>query len=144
MLDATETVVREELRLASDGNGNRCIVKGSRVIATETDSDYARTCRFAFGAAPLAGKRIAWIGGGLCLGPRLFVMLGVDQQVVFEIEPSLAQFAIEYAEFIPGDWRVTLTGTFDVILYDIGDTVPYEELTKHLNPGGVILPMETP
>ena len=119
--------------------GYRIAFNESGSIASEERSDHEFLITCALAVAPIAGKSIAWIGGGFCIGPRLFVGA---KSTVYEIEPDLREFCPEGVEFIPGDDRDTLTGTYDVIVYDLGGDVPRETLLKHLKPGGVILPKE--
>jgi len=106
-------------------------------IAAEEPSEYAFLIACALNCAPIKGKTIAWIGGGFCIGPRLFV--GAKSSV-YEIESDLREFCPDGVEFIHGDYRDALTGKYDVIVYHLGGEVPREFLSKHLNDGGVILP----
>jgi hypothetical protein len=122
-------------------SGYSQILSRDGLIAADDQECYAQSTRFALSAAPLNGKLIAWIGGGLCIGPRLFA-LAECEQVVYEIEPLLAEFCPKGVKFIPGDWRDTISGTYDVIVYDLGGEVPRETLANFLAPGGVILPKE--
>jgi hypothetical protein len=138
VLDSRNVTVREELRV-EQCEGYERAWRGSSLLADDSNDTYARVARFAIAAAPLKGKYVAWIGGGLCVGPRLFSIADCTQ-TVHEIEPALAEFCPTGVTFIPGDWRDTITGKFDVIVFDIADEVPRTELAKFLNPGGVILP----
>ena len=110
-------------------------------VHSDNDDFVARVARFALSASPIEGKSVAWIGGGLCIGPRLFAIASC-KQTVYEIEPALAEFCPEDVKFVPGDWKDTINGSYDVIVYDLGGDVPREVLAKHLNPGGVILPKD--
>jgi len=118
--------------------GNRSYLINGAAVATEGDDQTAKMARFVMEMSLPAS--IAWIGGGFCIGPRLVVALCGADQIVYEIEPALAEFCPKGATFIPGDYRTTLTGKYDVIVYDLGGEVP--DLTAHLNPGGMILPKE--
>ena len=118
-------------------NSFRIAFNESGGIAAEEPSEYAFLVACALDCAPINGKSIAWIGGGFHVGPRLFVGA---KSTVYEIEPDFREFCPEGVEFIPGDWRDTITGTYDVIVYDLGGDVPRETLMRHLKPGGVILP----
>ena len=51
-------------------------------------------------------------------------------------------FRLLSVKFIPGDWRDTISGHYDVIVYDLGGDIPRDILAKHLNKGGIILPNE--
>lgn len=113
---------------------------GLNFVGEDTET-YARAARFAIDAAPFTLKTVAWIGGGMCVGPRLFTVTRCTQ-TVYEIEPSFAEFCPVGITFVPGDWRVTLTGRFDIIVFDLGGPVPYGDLTPFLNIGGIILPEE--
>ena len=109
------------------------------VIAAEDVAQLAFLARCQLAASPLRGKSVAWIGGGTCLGPRLFQECGCIQ-TVYEIEPALAEFCPHAVSFVLGDWRKTLAGKYDLIVYDLGEKVPRNDLTAHLKPGGVIFP----
>lgn len=135
----SETVTAERPTLWLDGD---MVITDDRGCIAAADQDcYARAARFALDAAPFAGKSVAWIGGGLCIGPRLFA-IGDCGQAVYEIEPALEEFCPKGVTFIPGDWRDTISGRFDVVIFDLGGEVPREELAKFLTPSGCILPRE--
>jgi len=138
VLDSRAVSVREDLTVGGEP-GNRFIHKGSVYLCGESPDEKARAYDFLVSAPPLEGKSVAWIGGGMCVGPTLFAAVGC-KQTIYEIEPALVEFCPEEALFVPGDWRMGLAGTFDVIVFNVGGEVPREELRKHLNPGGVILP----
>ena len=108
-------------------------------VHSDNDDSVARVTRFALAAIPFDGKTVAWIGGGLCIGPRLFAIADC-KQTVYEIEPALYEFCPDRVLFIPGDWKDTIKGKYDLIIYDLGGEVPRETLAKYLNPGGKILP----
>ena len=108
-------------------------------IADEGPGQMAFTSQCQLETSPLTGKTVAWIGGGTCLGPRIFAESGCVQ-TVYEIEPTLAEFCPSGVAFVPGDWRATISGKFDVVIYDLGGDVPYDALAAHLNNGGKILP----
>lgn len=109
-------------------------------IATEDRAQYESLVTWAVQAGPIRGKKIAWIGGGFCVGPRVFSIADCIQ-TVFELEPFLAEFCPNGVQFVPGDYRDTMVGAFDVIVYDLGGEVPREFLSQHLNSGGIILPL---
>ena len=115
------------------------VMRGNINICIDNDREVAfnKSCLDSVGDPN--GKSVAWIGGGFCIGPRLFATANC-RQVVFEIEPSLREFCPEGVEFIPGDYRETMTGKYDVIIFDLGGDVPRDLLTKHLSDGGKILP----
>lgn len=140
ILDSRNVVVREELRLHEDGN-HRTLWRGQSLLADDSLDTHARAARFALDAAPLTGKTVAWIGGGFCVGPRLFAIADC-KQTVYELEPRLAEFAPEGVRFIAGDYRDTLSGKYDIIVYDLGGDVPRGLLAQFIAPGGMILPKE--
>ena len=139
VLDARNLTIREELTIHCDNPGSRFVRKGAVYLCGEDDSSYALAARFAIAAETLTDKTVAWIGGGLCVGPRLFAVSSC-KQTVYEIEQSLDEFCPEGVTFVGGDWRDTFAGKYDVIVFDIGGDVPRETLSRHLNPGGKILP----
>jgi hypothetical protein len=118
-------------------NSYRVAYSNGSCIAAEDPAQYASLVTWALRVAPITGKSIAWIGGGFAVGPRLFTDAKND---VYEIEPGMQQFCPKEATFILGDYQDTLRGTYDVIIYDLGGDTPEEFLSRHLNPGGVILP----
>ena len=122
-------------------NGERCrmVMLGTINICIESESEIDRYKTLREETGDLASKSVAWIGGGMCIGPRLF---DGAKQTVYEILPALKQFCPEGVKFIPGDWRDTISGHYDVIVYDLGGDVPRETLAEFLAPGGVILPKE--
>ena len=126
-----------EVRIIVGDRGERHYLVDGGAIATEGDDQVARMAWIAM-QIPL-GASVAWIGGGFCIGPRL--SMG-RKQTVYEIEPALREFCPEGVEFVPGDWRDTISGKYDVIVFDLGGDVPRETLAKYLNPGGVLLPKE--
>lgn len=115
------------------------VMQGTMQIASDDMDCYARAAHFAIDAADLDGKTVAWIGGGLCIGPKVFAIADC-LQVIFEIEPALAEFVPKGASFIAGDWANTFTGMYDVIVWDIPGEPPRSILATYLNPGGKILP----
>lgn len=121
------------------GLGYRVVMRCDRGVCDDGPDTYARAARFAIEAGSLHWKSVAWIGGGLCVGPAVFAAAGC-RQTVYEIEPALAEFCPRGVTFVAGDWRDNITGTFDVIVYDLGGDVPRETLEKHLAVGGLILP----
>ena len=115
---------------------------GDSCIAEETEKELAQMCRIALHVIEIGSKKpsIALIGGGTFILPRL---LGHLNPVVFELRSLLVkEFCPKGVRCIVGDYRATLTGTYDVIVYDLGGDVPRENLATHLNPGGIILPLE--
>lgn len=140
VLDARNIRVREELVVTTHaGQGYSMVLRGGTLVCDDGPDTHSRVAKLALAAAPLKGKYVAWIGGGLCVGPRLFAIADCTQ-TVYEIEPRLVEFCPSDVRFVTGDWRDTVTGKFDLIVFDIADDVPREELAKFLNPGGVILP----
>lgn len=125
-----------------DGGGYNVVMLGEREVCDDGPETCFRSKEYyetiaAFKPAPAT---VAHIGGGLAIAPRLLGLAGYAQ-TVYEQHEGLREFAESaHAAFVPGDWRGTISGTFDVIVYDIGDAVPYDLLATHLKPGGIILP----
>jgi len=121
--------------------GDRKILTSDRgCLAAEDQDCYARAARFAIASSPLVGKSVAWIGGGLCVGPRLFAIADCTQDV-YEIEPSLREFCPQSAVFVSGGWEDTLNKMYDLIIWDIDDNPPYAKLARWLSPNGKIIPL---
>lgn len=139
ILETRDITIREDLRVETRDDGLNRIWRGAGLVCDDSPEQHAVAVKYAIAAAPLAGKSVAWIGGGLCVGPRLFAIADCTQ-TVYEIEPALFEFCPSGVTFIGGDWRDTITGKFDVIVYDLGGDTPKEELAKFLNLGGKILP----
>ena len=143
ILEQATTMIPQEsrLELIDDGYGKRVLRNGQQ-IASDCDGDIAVLARRLVTIRDGGFNRgsVAHIGGGLCLLARMMGP-GYDH-TVFEIEPSLREFSPRGVTFIPGDWRDTISGTFDIVIYDLGGEVPRGTLLKHLNDGGVILPKE--
>lgn len=141
VIESRQVSITETLAVHEDnGPGKRFLFRRGSPFLSEVEG-YESAPGFVLEAGPLAGKSVAWIGGGFCVGPRVFAIADC-KQTVYEIEPALAEFCPEGVEFVPGDYRDTMRGTYDVIVYDLGGDVPREFLSKHLNDGGVILPKE--
>jgi len=134
----TETVYVHE----DNGVGHRFLYLGAHPFLSEAEG-YERAPAFAIAAGNLEGKSVAWIGGGFCIGPRVFAISGCTQDV-YEIEPSLSEFCPQDVTFIPGDYRDTMRGRYDVIVFDLGGEIPVEFLSRHLKPGGRIIPTVEP
>ena len=124
-----------------EGPITRVIKDGVQIASDELgDLGYFAGNLLAIREAGIHSGSVAHIGGGLCCLARM--MGPAYQHTVYEIEPALEEFCPEGVTFIPGDWRDTISGKYDVIVYDLGGEVPREELSGHLNPGGRILPPE--
>lgn len=123
------------------GEGFRMVMRDGMCVCSDGHDAHDRAAVFLAAATPLTGKSVAWIGGGMCVGPRLF-SLSNCAQTVYEIEPALAEFCPEGIKFVPGDWRTTLSSTYDLIIYDLGEDVPTAALSQFLSPNGLILPAE--
>ena len=111
-------------------------------VASDCDGDLAVFARWLL-QIRTAGHhdgKVAHVGGGLCL---LAKMMGPGyEHVVYEIGEELSEFCPEGVTFIPGDWRDTISGKYDIVIFDLGGEVPRETLARFLAPGGVILPKE--
>lgn len=143
VLDARNVHVREELVVTThSGQGYSMVLRGGTLVCDDSPDTHSRIAKLALAAAPLKGKSVAWIGGGLCVGPRLFAIADCVQ-TVYEIEPRLVEFCPSDVRFVTGDWRDSISGKFDVIVYDLGGDVPHDLLAKFLNSGGKVIPCET-
>ena len=141
-LDSRTVEVSDDLVLTDHaGGGFHVVYRGAACVCDDGEATYIRAAHFAIDAGMLTGKSVAWIGGGLCVGPRLFAIADCEQ-TVYEIESALAEFCPDGVRFVSGDWRDTISGEFDVIVYDLGDETPRDELTRFLNRGGIILPLK--
>src|SRR5689334_11927214 len=104
ILEAGTCTVDNGLKLVDHADGHTELVyRGEKLVATAGDDDLCRVAGFMLRAGPLPGKTVAWLGGGLCLGPRLFATAGC-KQTVYEIEPALAEFCPQSITFVPGDY----------------------------------------
>jgi hypothetical protein len=141
ILDAQKVESLEALVLTTHaGGGYRIVVRGrTELVCDESGDTHAAAAKYAIAAGDLDGRLVAWIGDGFCVGPKVFAIADC-LQAVYELEPSFAEFCPAGIRFVPGDWRDTIGGKFDVIVYDLGGEVPRAELSKFLAPGGVILP----
>ena len=139
VLDESVKVVDNSLVVTiHDGRKHRIVCRGGVHLCDDGPDTHARAAQFAIDAGNLQGKIVAWIGGGMCIGPKVFLSAGC-KQTVYEIESALAEFCPRGVTFVPGDWQATISGTFDVIVYDLGGDVPRETLERHLGSGGIIL-----
>lgn len=137
-----QTQEDDSLCVDTDANGERRIRRGRRSIADDGTGALADNARFALAIRDFKprGCTVAMIGGGLGILPRL---IWKDYTItVHEIEPRLDRFIPNWCTFVPGDWRTTISGTYDVIVYDLGGDVPRQELAPFLATGGIILPAE--
>jgi hypothetical protein len=95
------------------GEGYRMVMRGNINICIDNNRETAFNAMCREQAGDVTGKTVAWIGGGMCIGPRLFAGA---KQTVYEILPALKQFCPDGVKFIPGDWRDTISGKYDVIV----------------------------
>lgn len=134
----TEVTKKLEVRRHA-GEGFRIVFKGEQPICGESSSDVAREAGFLRQLRE-AGRHdgsVAIVGAGLSI---LAWLLGPAYKITqFEMEPELEQFAPSWSRWVSGDWQSTLDGTFDIIVYDIGDRPPEGRLEQHLVPGGLLL-----
>lgn len=118
-------------------------------IATQADDQVARMARLAMRIANQRlpnTARVAHIGGGFCVLPRILDLRRWGTQDIYEIEQRIVDKALERWPnrpwtFIVGDWHATLTGLYDVIVYDLGELSDNDRdlLNQHLAPGGMLL-----
>jgi hypothetical protein len=141
VLETRTKTVDDSLVERRHPEGHRVLMRGDRSIASDGEADLARAARFAIDLKVARGAAVAIIGGGLCVLPRVLRGRGYTQHV-YEIEPALDRYCPDYATFIPGDYRTTLTGLYDAIVYDLGDPADTALLNAHLNPGGLLLGVE--
>lgn len=124
--------------LVGECRGGRSILEDGNAIATDTDDQVAAMARL-ISQIPKGTRSIAWIGGGLCVGPEI-LRSSHTKQTVYELRPYFAEFCPESVAFIPGDWQNTLTGTYDIIIWDLDDDPPRARLARHLTKDGKVLP----
>jgi len=125
-----------------DSSGIYVFNEAGMQVASDCDGDLSVFARrlLEIRASGIHKGAVAHIGGGLCL---LTQMMGpAYEHVVYEIGEELREFCPDGVTFIPGDWRDTISGKYDVVIYDLGGEVPRETLAKFLAPGGVILPKD--
>jgi hypothetical protein len=119
-----------------DAPGYRVLMApNDTVIATEDPGMLAAAAEYRLQIPK--GNKVAVIGGGFCVLPRLLLDCQVD---VYETIQELAQYVPPGANFIVGDWSTTLVDAYNVIVYDLGGEVPYAQLEPHLLTDGFILP----
>lgn len=106
-----------------DSNGYRMAFSEGVCIAAEDDAEMAACARWRLRIA--SNSKVAIIGGGFCVLPRLLTDCAVT---VYEVEAELQQFCPTTCEFIVGDWNETLTIKYDVIVYDTG--TPLDDASK--------------
>lgn len=153
VLDTRTRQVDDSLRYFKDANGVQFFVQGPRkrprkVIADDDPSSVLRLSKWLtrivrFG--PRTTHSIAFIGGGFCVLPGWVSLRRWATIDVYEIEqdiidwnntnnPLAGQF-----NFIVGDYLTTLTGTYEVIVYDLVDPPDEALLNSHLAAGGLLL-----
>lgn len=140
VLHTRTRTINDDLVEQTHGLGYHLIFRGTSVVCDDSDDTLARAAKFAIHARNLRQKTVAWIGGGYCLGPRVFDVANCIQ-TVYEIEPSLSEFCPNNMTFVPGDWKATLSGLFDIIVFDLGTPTPEDILLldAHLEPNGRLL-----
>lgn len=139
ILDKGERTIDNSLMVEDHPAGYRIVRRGDTILAMDSPDDLARCAVWVLHIRQHRPRprSVAHIGGGLCVTAHL---LGPEfDHTVYEIEPKLDQFAPGWVHFVPGDWATTLSGTFDVIIYDLGGIVDSALLIPHLNPGGLLL-----
>lgn len=127
------------LRVVTLDNGDRRIFRGRRALCDDGVVERGRMAAACMQIRDFKprGCTVAIIGGGFGILPRL---LWKDYTItVYEIEPRLDRYTPNWCLFVPGDYHSTLSGTFDVIVYDLPGKVPLDELLPHLNVGGLII-----
>ena len=143
VLDARTRTISDDLVVKRHaGEGYRLCFRGEVPVCDDGPSTWERAAHFAADMAEVGPRKaVAILGGGFCVLPRV-LRCARHTMTVYEIEAALGRFCPNYATFVPGDWRTTLTGLYDVIVYDIGDNPDRAYLESHLNPGGLLLGLE--
>lgn len=105
--------------------GYRYVLRGGVPICSESDPEWARMAKIAVKILQSGAKKIAMIGGGFCILPKLLYGRGYEIDV-YEIESALEEYHKD-ARFISGDWRDFLDGTYDILVYDAGEFLAPED-----------------
>lgn len=109
-----------------DGMGYRMVFRGTTPLCDDSPTAYERASRFAMIVQPRVGQTVAWLGGGLGVGPKLFALFGCSQ-TIYEAEAALSTYVDGVGQFIPGLWQDTLTGNFDAIICDTGEPLSVDD-----------------
>jgi spermidine synthase len=143
-----QIVEQDTLRVRHEDNGRFTILSGLRELASDHDAWLADQAIRCLQITKPQNARIAHIGGGLCILPRLLRRRGYVQHI-YELEPKViewatAKFAPESATwtFVQGDYLTTLTGNYDVIAYDLSQPANVPFLQSHLSAGGLLIGAE--
>jgi len=140
ILEKRTKEVDDSLRLKiHDGEGYRMVMRGESCIASDGAGDWARCAKLA-ADVPRGTETLAIIGGGLGVLPQL--LRWVPSITVYEIEPSLEQF-VGGSVFVAGDWRETLEGKYDVIVYDLGEYPNRKEMNRLTSSCSLLLGVPT-
>jgi hypothetical protein len=139
-LETRTKTISDDLVEQTHGLGYHLIFRGSALVCDDSDDTFARAAKFAIQAGNLRQKTVAWIGGGFGIGPRVFDVSNCTQ-TIYEIEPALSEFCPINVTFVPGDWKATLSGLFDIIVFDLGTPTPEDILLldAHLELNGRLL-----
>ncbi len=116
---------------------------GSDFLASTATGDCAYLVKiFAMiDALELPEARIAHLGGGMGWLPKMLTGYGYEQDV-YEKDLDIVAFLetgilAEHMNFIGGDYKDTLTGAYDIIVYDIDEYLEDDSFIKsHLKEGG--------
>jgi spermidine synthase len=146
--DRRPRVATDESVSLVDCGTHACVVRGQ----TEIASDSSEACRvLLFCAARIAEAdlppeaRVAVVGGGLCVLPRVLALRAWGALDVYELEPALVRWVQEWLpvsrrwRFVVGDYRETLVDRYDLIVYDLAEPMDARRLSEHLAPGGAII-----
>jgi len=140
ILEKRTKEVDDSLRLlVHDGGRFRMVMRGDCCIASDGDGDWARCARLA-AEVPRGTETLAIIGGGLGVLAKL--LQWVPSITVYEIEPSLEQF-VGGSKFVAGDWRETLEGKYDVLVYDLGEHPNRKEMNRLTSSCSLLLGVPT-
>ena len=103
-------------------------------IAEDTPAEWGRVGRCLDGLPITTDARIAVVGAGLCVAPRILERWSPEEIVIYELEPNLVGALEEnYPNrwtFVVGDWRATLEPGFDLLFFDTGERLTDEEADR--------------
>ncbi len=118
------------------------------VLATEAPDQIAWAEKMAAELGKGKGRSIAFVGGGFCLLPRrldLGAWLRID---IYERE----KFIVDWVKanrltkeqaakfhFRVGDYKATLSGLYDVVVFHLSEPPGRDLLTAHLAKGGRVI-----
>jgi spermidine synthase len=148
LLSRTRQVVEDDTLRSREIDGFTTLLRGRQEVASDHPLWMAEQAYRCLQIAKPQNSRVAHIGGGLCILPRLLRRRGYVQHI-YELEQKFidkatAKFAPESATwtFVQGDYLTTLTGNYDVIAYDLSQPANVPFLQSHLSAGGLLIGAE--